>query len=218
MKRDFLKGFGLDEEQITQILNQAGKELVSKEQEFEAKLVKQSEEFESLKNELGIANSTISELKKSNKDNEGLQAKIEQFQEQIKAEREQSAKNILQRSMDYELKMAGCIDPLCVMPLIDMDKVEMTKDGTIVGFQEQIKALSNDGIHNILFGGSETAPEPEQSSTPERGGYDPARGENISTGTDDVASNQIGLLLAKERVAAKETETNVSSYWDSVKP
>lgn len=216
MERSFLEGFGLEKEQVDAILNRASEDIGKKVNEFEHKLAEEREKTSAVQSELDITNNTLNGLKKSNKDNESLQKQIDDLSAQIKLEREKNAQDILERSMDFELKMAGCIDPKCVHPLIDMNKVEMTKDGTIVGLEEQIKSLSSDGIHNALFG---TPTAPQETPQPEvvRGGYNPMRGETIETEAQP-SGNSIGQMLGMERAQAGSANDTSDAFWKSITP
>lgn len=90
MKTEFLKSLGLTDEQITSVMAENGKDIKKekdKADEFERDL-------KDVNSQLKQANETISDLKKNNADNETLQKKIDQYEADMKSQKETYEKEI----------------------------------------------------------------------------------------------------------------------------
>lgn len=140
MTREELKALGLSDEQIEKIVDDYGKNYVSKSQ-FNQK----NEEAKHLKGEADTFKKEIEELKKTNKDNADLAAQIEKMKEDAKT-REQTYKANTKKMqidslVDLELIKNKAKNPKAVKALlVDLDKAEIV-DGAIKGLDEQFKKL-----------------------------------------------------------------------------
>lgn len=140
MTREELKVLGLSDEQIEKIVDDYGKNYVSKSQ-FNQK----NEEAKHLKGEADTFKKEIEELKKTNKDNADLAAQIEKMKEDAKT-REQTYKANTKKMqidslVDLELIKNKAKNPKAVKALlVDLDKAEIV-DGSIKGLDEQFKKL-----------------------------------------------------------------------------
>jgi hypothetical protein len=140
MTREELKALGLSDEQIEKIVDDYGKNYVSKSQ-FNQK----NEEAKHLKGEADTFKKEIEELKKTNKDNADLAAQIEKMKEDAKT-REQTYKANTKKMqidslVDLELIKNKAKNPKAVKALlVDLDKAEIV-DGSIKGLDEQFKKL-----------------------------------------------------------------------------
>ncbi len=216
MERTFLESFGLEKNQIDSILNEHSKDIGKKVNEINSLQA----QVEKLNGEITTANSTINSLKNSNKDNEGLQKKIEEYKNkmtQMQTEFELERKN---NAILNELQKNDFIDPDLVVNLIDSEKVVKANDGTYSGLTEQIDAIINNSKYDYLRN-IQTEPVTEPV-TPEvdRGGYDP----NSAGVTDipepkptDTESQLIGAIIGQEAEAkVQENQANAQAFWDSV--
>ena len=140
MTREELKALGLSDEQIEKVVEDYGKNYVSKSQ-FNQK----NEEAKHLKGEADTFKKEIEELKKTNKDNADLAAQIEKMKEDAKT-REQTYKANTKKMqidslVDLELIKNKAKNPKAVKALlVDLDKAEIV-DGSIKGLDEQFKKL-----------------------------------------------------------------------------
>ena len=75
MKRKFLEDLGLTKEQIDNVMAENGKDIEAEKE----KAATTTAELEDVKNQLKEANSTITDLKKNNVDNEALQTKVKEY-------------------------------------------------------------------------------------------------------------------------------------------
>lgn len=175
MKREFLKGLELSDEQINTIMAEHGKDV-------EASKVKLSElqtENESLHSQITDRDKDIKSLKKDAGDNEGLSKQLTDLQDKYKTDTETLTQQLSQTKLNGALTTAltgaKVRNPKAVEGLLDMDKVKLTDDGKLEGLDDQLSALKeSDGY---LFDGGKKA------------NYDPAGGN----GTDD--SDQVQTLV-----------------------
>ena len=140
MTREELKALGLSDEQIEKIVDDYGKNYVSKGQ-FNQK----NEESKTLKGELDNYKNEIDKLKKDNKDNQSLIEQIDALKNQA-TEREKTYKaqakqmqvnNLVELSL---IKNKAKNTTAAKALLKDLDKAEIV-DGDIKGLSEQIEAL-----------------------------------------------------------------------------
>lgn len=217
MERTFLESFGLEKNQIDSILNEHSKDIGKKVNEINSL----NAQLEKLQNEVSTANSTITSLKNSNRDNEDLQKKIDEYKNkmtQMQTEFDLERKNT---AILNELQKNDFIDPDLVVNLIDTDKVIKAKDGTYSGLTEQIEAIINNTKYDYLrnIKGEET----EEIVIPEidRGGYDPnSAGQPNIPETNQTATEKklIGEIVGAE--AEERVRNNIESaenFWNSVK-
>ena len=213
MERSFLEKFGLEKEQITEILNRASDDIGKKINEYQAKIDAEAQKTASVQQELDTANATINDLKKSNKDNESLQTQIEKYKTDIEQLKKDAENERVALHLDIALTQAGAINPKTVKPLIDMEKIVVGKDGTIAGIDEQIQAIVADEKNAFLFNRNEPANIPEP---PDRGGYEPYAGTETppeQSSSDNMIDNIIKEALDENQ---ESTADNSGSFWDSL--
>lgn len=140
MKRKFLEDLGLTKEQIDSVMDENGKDIEAEKE----KATTTTAELEDVKKQLKEANSTITDLKKSNADNEALQAKVKEYEDTIKTQKadyEAKVRNLtLDSAIEKALSNAGAkhIDLLSIK--IDREKLKIETDGKVTGLDEQISA------------------------------------------------------------------------------
>lgn len=210
MERAFLRNFGLEEEQINQILDQASNDIGKKVSEYENKLATEKQKIDAKEEELSKANETINTLKKANKNNEELQAQIDQYKKDIETIQAQAQSERIDMSINLALTNAGAIEPLAVTPFIDKDKIVVGKDGMIAGIDEQIQAILGDESKSFLF-------KKTEAPNPEIGGYKPDMGYIPESGNSEPAPS-IGTLLGQEKALAKEGSKATSDFWSQITP
>lgn len=214
MDRAFLESFGLEKEQIDQILNKASSELGNKLKEKENEYASLNQKYESLQEELTTANGTIDTLKKSNKDNEALQKQIQAYKDDIEKVKAQAEADRIDMSINLALTSAGAINPKTVMPLINRDAIVVGKDGSIAGIDEQIQNVLADENNSFLFKRQDDIPE-----SPNRGGYAP---EGTYTKPTDPTfgggvESDLGKILGEQRRNDKinnESKKSVDAFWN----
>lgn len=202
MERTFLESFGLEKAQIDQILNQHSKEIGQKVNEIESLKTQLSNKDEAI----ATANSTIDGLKKSNKDNEALQEKINQYKDDIKQMQEKFEGEKIKAAVLAELRVQGARDPELVYTLIDQEQLGLNKDGNVIGYEDQIRNLVSDETKSYLFAGQEPTPQPQPEIDVERGGYQAVQGQADQPSIGAI----LGEQFAKER---QDQVDSAASFW-----
>jgi hypothetical protein len=140
MTKDELKALGISEDVADKIVEDYGKNYVSKAQ-FNTKL----EELKAAKAEKEAMAKEVDGLKKANKDNEGLAAQIDAMKKAAKDREKQYEDRMNQFKLDSAVEMAlttaKARNPKAVRSLLDGEKLKLNEDGTVSGLGEQIKAL-----------------------------------------------------------------------------
>ena len=220
MERDFLRGFGLEENQINQILNENSKDIgkkVNEIKQLETEVNNYKSELEKVQGEVTTANATINNLKNSNKDNEALQNKIAEYKTKMDEMQKSFDLERKNNAIISELQKNDFIDPKLAIHLIDSDKVIKAQDGSYSGLTEQIDALMNNSQYDYLRNIQTETPE---QTVPEidRGGYDPASTTpNITGSTTEKESTLIGEVIGKAFEERQATATeSAENFWNSL--
>lgn len=157
MKTEFLKELGLTEEQITSIMAENGKD-INKEKEKTEAAVQQSESY---KTQLDQANITIGDLKKSNKENEDLQGKIQEYETTINTMKVDSEKQIKELKLKDKLRDAGVKDAeYLIFKHGGVDKFNYDQEGNLIGLDDTLKPYKESMPYNFITGKTETKYEP----------------------------------------------------------
>lgn len=191
-KEDLMKIEGMTEELATKIAEQSAEELkgyIPKTRFDEVNEAKKNAE-ELVKER----DKQLDDLKKSSGDNEELKKQIEQLQDDNKATVKKYEADIKKMQIDNAvqaaLKDAGAKNVTAAIALLkDLDKAELSDDGTVKGLAEQIKELQKS--ESYLFN---TKTEPSQNVS----GITPAgSGSTHVPGT--VTKEQFNRMGYKER-------------------
>lgn len=148
MTKEELLALGLTEEQTAKVVEDYGKNYVSKDQ-FNAK----NEELKSVKGELTTLNSEIDNLKKSNADNAELAKQIETMKADAEARKAEYEGKIAQLEIDNIVNVAlsnvKAKNNVAVRALLDLTDAKV-KDGKIKGLDEQLAEVAK--ANPYLFG------------------------------------------------------------------
>lgn len=138
MKRKFLEDLGLAKEQIDSIMDENGRDIEAEKE----KVATTTAELEDVKNQLKEANSTITDLKKNNADNEALQAKVKEYEDTIKTlkgDYEAKVRNLtLDSAIEKALSNAGAKHIDLLSTKIDREILKIEEGGKVSGLDEQI--------------------------------------------------------------------------------
>ena len=108
-----------------------------------------------LDEQIKAANTTITELKKNNKDNEALQQTIQDHETTIENLKKESAQKDFNYALDSALKDNKCKNAKALKALLDLDNIKFN-EGKLEGLEGQLNALKeSDGY---LFDTSNPAP------------------------------------------------------------
>ena len=188
---NILKDLGIEEEVVKNILKSMkdNKIFITKEEKIEERYNKLKLEKEDLKDKLLNADKTIDELKKSNKDNESLQATIKAHEDTIKNIKKEyedkvrymSIQNAIQSKLT-DTKYADLLESK-----FDKDKLVVNEDGTVSGIDEQLKAIKD--TYKELF-------------TPVVSGKEPNKGSSSGL---TITKEQFSKMTYKEKVELYNT-------------
>ena len=191
MKRKFLEDLGLTKEQIDSVMTENGKDIESEKEKSKATIT----ELEDIKNQLKEANTTITDLKKNNADNEALQSKVKEYEDTIKAQKadyEAKVRNLtLDSAIEKALHSAGAkhIDLLSIK--IDREKLKIEEGGKVTGLDEQISLYKES--YKDLF-------------VPKIEGREP---NNKGASNKGMTKEQFNSLSYKERVELYNTDKDL---------
>ena len=167
MTKEELLALGLTEEQTAKVVEDYGKNYVSKDQ-FNAK----NEELKSVKGELTTLNGEIDNLKKSNADNAELAKQIETMKTDAESRKAEYESKIAQLEIDnivnVALSNAKAKNNVAVRALLDLTDAKV-KDGKIKGLDEQLAEVVK--ANPYLFGET-SAPKGVTPGNP--GGKEPS--------------------------------------------
>lgn len=144
---EMLKKIGLEEDVIKNILKgmKDNKIYTTKEENIEERYSKVKAQKEDLETKLKEANTTLTDLKKNNADNETLQTKVKEYEGKIKtlqAESEAKIKNLtLDNAINNLLTQNKAKHSDLLSSKFDREKLAVNEDGTITGLDEQFKGI-----------------------------------------------------------------------------
>ena len=155
--KELLKAQSLTDEQINNITAKMKEEKI-----YTTSLENADERYTKLKGQkadldeqIKAANTTITELKKNNKDNEALQKTIQDHETTIENLKKESAQKDFNYALDSALKDNKCKNAKALKALLDLDNIKFN-EGKLEGLEGQLNALKeSDGY---LFDTSNPAP------------------------------------------------------------
>ena len=155
--KEILKAQSLTDEQINNITAKMKEEKI-----YTTSLENADERYTKLKGQkadldeqIKAANTTITELKKNNKDNEALQQTIQDHETTIENLKKESAQKDFNYALDSALKDNKCKNAKALKALLDLDNIKFN-EGKLEGLEGQLNALKeSDGY---LFDTSNPAP------------------------------------------------------------
>ena len=161
MLQEILKNNGLNEDQITNVLNsmKEAKVYTTKHENIDERYNKLKTQKTELETQIKERDTQLADLSKSNKDNEGLLNQIKDLQALNKKTTTDYENKINQMQFDYALEgaltNAKSKNNKALKALLNMDNIKY-QEGKLEGLQEQIKALQKDASY--LFN-LDTAPQ-----------------------------------------------------------
>ncbi len=195
MTRKFLENLGLEKDAIDEIMSQNGKDI----ENAKGDITSVTSERDSLKKDVEERDKQIETLKKSAGNNEDLKKQIEALQAENKATKLNSA-------IEKALTAANARNVTAVKALLkDLDKAELSDDGSVKGLDEQIKALQKDEGTKFLFNVQEKSKKPSISGmTPSEGGDDKPNGKVSQKDFARMTYSQRVKLFNEDRDAYNE--------------
>lgn len=140
MTKEQLRALNLTEEQINAIIEDYGKNYVSK-----AQFNEKNDAYKQAKLEIENLTTDINNLSEANKANEALQSQIKELQDAAtkrEADYNESIKTLkIDTAITKALSKSGAMNETILTGLLDRTKIAIGEDNTITGIQEQIVAL-----------------------------------------------------------------------------
>lgn len=139
------------------------------------------DKFDTLDKQLKTANTTITDLKKDNKDNEELQTKVTDYETKVKEYEKKIQDMQFNYALERALKGANVRNTKAVKALLNLENVKLDGEN-ILGLNEQIEALKKSDSY--LFADEQKQPqfsgiEPKDGAkTPQ--GYNPWKKDSFN--------------------------------------
>ena len=152
MIQEILKNNGLNEDQITNILNsmKESKVYTTKHENIDERYNKLKTQKTELEAQIKERDTQLADLSKNNKDNEGLLNQIKDLQALNKQTTTDYENKINQMQFDYALEgaltNAKSKNNKALKALLDMNSIKY-QEGKLEGLQEQIETLKNDASY-----------------------------------------------------------------------
>ena len=143
MDRETLKKFGLNDDQINQVMAEHGKDL-EKSKANEGELEQLKQQNAELTSQISDRDKQLKDLSGKAGDNEELQSQIKALQDQNKQSKADYDANIAQLKRDgaieLALREANARNPKAVKALLDGDTIKVDDEG-VHGLKEQLEQL-----------------------------------------------------------------------------
>lgn len=140
-----LKAQGLTDEQIAAIMGamKENKIYTTNEENIDIRYGKLKAERDDLKGKLETAETTIGDLKATNKDNEALQATIKTHEDTITSMKADYESKIREMSIQSAIrsKLTDTKYPELLETKFDKTKLSVSEDGTVLGIDEQLTTI-----------------------------------------------------------------------------
>ena len=129
------------------------------------------DKFNALNEQLKTANTTIDDLKKSNKDNEALQTKVTEYETKVSEYEKQIQDMQFNYSLEGALKSANVRNIKAVKALLKLEDVKLDGE-TIIGLNNQLEALKESDSYLFV----------EEQQQPKFSGVNPVDGAKTPQG------------------------------------
>lgn len=166
MKREWLKELGLEAEVIDKIMDENGKDVNKAKGETQTLKTENAD----LKQQLATANTTITELKASNTNNEALQAKVTEYEQTIETMKADNQKKEFDLALENELIKLNVHSTRAARAELDMDKIAY-ENGQFTGLKEQTDKWAQEKAFLIKTGTTHTHYNPAGGGDPDTKGY-----------------------------------------------
>lgn len=141
---EILKAKGVSDDIIAAVQEdmKANKVFTASEENLDIRYGKLKTDHEGKLKELDEANGLIAELKKSNKGNEGLQAKITEYEQQVQQLQEQLQQTKLEAEIKVQLLEAKAVDvDYLTFKLKEKGEITLDESGKIKGWDDKLAGL-----------------------------------------------------------------------------
>nr|DAZ11154.1 MAG TPA: minor structural protein [Caudoviricetes sp.] len=181
MKREWLKELGLEAEVIDKIMDENGKDVNKAKGETQTLKTENAD----LKQQLATANTTITELKASNTNNEALQAKVTEYEQTIETMKADNQKKEFDLALENELIKLNVHSTRAARAELDMDKIKY-ENGQFTGLKEQTDTWAQEKAFLIKTGATHTHYNPAGGGDPDTKGYAAQIAAQRNSGTEQT--------------------------------
>lgn len=181
MKREWLKELGLEAEVIDKIMDENGKDVNKAKGETQTLKTENAD----LKQQLATANTTITELKASNTNNEALQAKVTEYEQTIETMKADNQKKEFDLALENELIKLNVHSTKAARAELDMDKITY-ENGQFTGLKEQTDKWAQEKAFLIKTGATHTLYNPADGGDPDTKGYAAQIAAQRNSGTEQT--------------------------------
>lgn len=148
------------------------------------------DKYNDVSEQLKTANTTITDLKKNNGDNEALQTKVKEYENTIKTQKadyEAKVRNLtLDGAIEKALAGAKAKHSDLLSTKIDREKLLISEDGKVSGLDEQLKGLKE--TYKDLFEEKISGPTP---ANPEGGTKGNNTYEALMANADNMSAEEV---------------------------
>lgn len=166
MKREELKELELSDEQVDRVMAIHGEDV----NQLKAEKKGLEANVSDLQGRMKDRDRQLSDLKANSGDNEALKKRIEELEGENKRALEEYAQNQKSMKIDFAVESAllkrRAKSTKAAKALIDFGKIDVQKDGTVVGLDDQIEEIAKD--NGFLFGEDKIMGMPMQGGQVER--------------------------------------------------
>lgn len=148
------------------------------------------DKYNDVSEQLKTANTTITDLKKNNGDNEALQTKVKEYENTIKTQKadyEAKVRNLtLDSAIEKALTGAKAKHSDLLSTKIDREKLLISEDGKVTGLDEQLKGLKE--TYKDLFKEKISGATP---ANPEKGSLGNNTYEALMANADNMSAEEV---------------------------
>jgi|LGOV01.1.fsa_nt_gb predicted nucleic acid-binding Zn-ribbon protein len=157
MKREFLEGLGLEKEVVDKIMTVNGTDIENQKDET----TKAENKLSDIRIQLKTANTTITDLKKSNGDNETLQTTIKDHEATIEKLKNDASAKEFDLALELELVKSKTRNTKALKAVLDLEKIKQKDDGSFEGLEDQLKEKMEKESYLFETGANQTIFKPK---------------------------------------------------------
>ncbi|MDI3230989.1 phage scaffolding protein [Staphylococcus pasteuri] len=166
MKREFLRGLGVEEDAIQKIIDEHHDGLQTYKEKAD-KVDSLKEQLETANEEIKTRDSQIEELKNKAGDNEELNSKLEEMQQE-NANYKQKVQDVqLNKAIEVALAKENAVKPEHAIKLIDTDNLEVDEDGNVKGLDEYMSNFKEENSY-LFEQPKPTGTTPQDGNPPQK--------------------------------------------------
>lgn len=201
MKREFLKGLGIPDDQIDSIMKEHGDTLNGVKSERD----RLSDEIGSLKGEIKTRDGQIEALSKS----AGTSEQLAQELERVKNENADWQNKYSKSQLQANVKLAAAKDANDVNDIlffVKMDELKLNEDGSVEGLEEQLNTLKESKPYLFNASSQQQVPPPgDEQAPPPPPGFN-AGSEQRGNNPKDPDPAQLALADIERRHGKQKEE------------